>query len=331
MRNFAQSCRSCVRGKIIGPVAPANMPPRRAASPKAAKSPKPAPSPMAPRSSPRAHKAPARLGIDDSWGEGSARSWKTDVVPVQEADKAEEKVEETKKGGSVVGFADVLTLAVGFGLYGFGLKLKGLTPEDLLPVMPLPMMTVAALVLTALVVAGSHLIYGFIWYYPKKFAKLCKKAPLKFFGKHAVAVFGKAVLFWKTMQQIAVILFAAGYSVDALKKLALAPTMEEWGLTAVLILLGQVLNAAIYKAIGADGVYYGFKLGRPVPWSSAFPFNAGYRHPQYVGAVLSQLGVLLPLTTAATLDLGLGVLTAYWVTLYVITSIIEASGDNDKD
>ena len=70
--------------------------------------------------------------------------------------------------------------------------------------------------------------------------------------------------------------------------------------------------------------------GRPVPWSTAFPFNAGYRHPQYVGAVLSQLGVLLAVTTPATLDDGLGVLIVYWVVLYCITSYIEAKGDNDK-
>ena len=47
-----------------------------------------------------------------------------------------------------------------------------------------------------------------------------------------------------------------------------------------LIIAGQSLNVAIYRAIGNDGVYYGFKLGRTVPWCSGFPFNFGLRHPQ---------------------------------------------------
>lgn len=128
----------------------------------------------------------------------------------------------------------------------------------------------------------------------------------------------------------------------------------------------QVLNISIYKAIGNDGVYYGFKLGRPVPWSSAFPFNAGFRHPQcvrdkppspslsrsppprrmsatrparspfdtatrrYVGAIVSQYGVLLPLVAPDTIAAGLPLLTVWWTSLYVLTSVQEASGDNDK-
>ena len=34
------------------------------------------------------------------------------------------------------------------------------------------------------------------------------------------------------------------------------------------------------------------KLGRPVPWCDGFPFNLGFRHPQYVGGLLTQLGLL---------------------------------------
>ena len=41
-----------------------------------------------------------------------------------------------------------------------------------------------------------------------------------------------------------------------------------WSLPA-----GQVLNAAVYRKLGKAGVYYGFKLGRPIPWETGFPFN----------------------------------------------------------
>ena len=62
----------------------------------------------------------------------------------------------------------------------------------------------------------------------------------------------------------------------------------------VLVALGQVLNAAVYATIGGDGVYYGVRLGRTVPWVHGFPFRllatggkpgTGVRvpHPQYLG------------------------------------------------
>lgn len=60
----------------------------------------------------------------------------------------------------------------------------------------------------------------------------------------------------------------------------------------VLILAGQTLNAAIYKAIGKVGVYYGTRLGKTVPWVTGFPFNV-VSHPQYVGTVLCIWGITL--------------------------------------
>ena len=80
---------------------------------------------------------------------------------------------------------------------------------------------------------------------------------------------------------------------------------------------------------GKNGVYYGFKLGAPVPWSTAFPFSAGFRHPQYVGGYVSQLGVMLFLANPATLEMGLLPLTVLWFVLYLTNSVVEASGDAD--
>ena len=67
-----------------------------------------------------------------------------------------------------------------------------------------------------------------------------------------------------------------------------------------------------------------------VPWCTDFPFNVGFRHPQYVGGVLSQLGVVLALTTPGTLQRGLVQTLAWWLLCYAITSWIEAVGDNNK-
>ena len=64
----------------------------------------------------------------------------------------------------------------------------------------------------------------------------------------------------------------------------------QWLLGALLLGLGQTLNAGIFKAIGVKGVYYGTRLGEHVPRVTGFPFNIT-SHPQYVGNLLSYLGI----------------------------------------
>ena len=76
----------------------------------------------------------------------------------------------------------------------------------------------------------------------------------------------------------------------------------------------------IYNAIGADGVYYGFKLGKTVPWVTGFPFNVT-SHPQYIGSVLTVWGCFC--LTLSQQPPGLLPLTIYWTCLYAITLIQE--------
>ena len=298
------------------------MPPRTAS---------PAPVRKSPRKS---MKSPARLGIDDNWGAGPASKYTSDLTETAKKTNSDENKKEDaeKKGAPIVGVADVLTMLFGFGLFAYGLSTKDLLSVDKLkPTMDkLTPTTIAGLAGTAFMISGSHILYALIWYYPKKFMALVKKAPLKFFGVHAVAVFGKLVLLWKMLQQVALFAFVSKASLPTLWALFVANAPVQWAIAAALFFAGQVLNVAIYLAIGKDGVYYGFKLGRKVPWSTAFPFNAGYRHPQYAGAVLSQLGVLLIVMDTDTLASGLCVLLAWWVLMYFVTSYVEATGDNDK-
>ena len=49
-----------------------------------------------------------------------------------------------------------------------------------------------------------------------------------------------------------------------------------------------------------------------------------------MGGSLSQLGVILLVATPATMAAGLAPLAVWWVSLYAVTSYMEASGDNDK-
>jgi protein-S-isoprenylcysteine O-methyltransferase Ste14 len=88
---------------------------------------------------------------------------------------------------------------------------------------------------------------------------------------------------------------------------------------------GQILNAATYRALGKAGVYYGFKLGRTVPWCTGFPFNTPIRHPQYTGSVLTIWGAAIAVYTPEHWQAGLHVMVFAWTLFYVITSFIEGN------
>ena len=116
----------------------------------------------------------------------------------------------------------------------------------------------------------------------------------------------------------------------SLSPAATAPTALLAGI--VLVALGQVLNAAVYATIGGDGVYYGVRLGRTVPWVHGFPFRllatggkpgTGVRvpHPQYLGSAATAWGLLLAFSGAA--PAGATVLVGYWTALYVLTALQE--------
>merc|ERR1719326_1486241 len=113
--------------------------------------------------------------------------------------------------------------------------------------------------------------------------------------------------------------------VEALRSAAPA----RWMFGLALLIPGQALNIGIYKAIGADGVYYGFKLGQPVPWATGFPFNLGLRHPQYVGAMLAWTGILSLGAVSRQAAVPLGALLGIWGCFYSITAQIEQRGDNN--
>ena len=221
---------------------------------------------------------------------------------------------------SIVGPADVAVLALGVGVWlyvmlSFGVPLLSPPPA------------VSFVAVAAGVAPSQLLLYPLVWYNSKAFAKACKKRKWK-----PVPVFARLVALGKVLQQVALLAWIAslsGGSAAALYAQVLAASPLQWAAFAALVTMGQVLNGSVYKAIGADGVYYGFKLGAPVPWSTAFPFSAGLRHPQYVGGYCSQLGVFALFASKATIAAGLVPLAGWWAALYVLNSVIEASDDND--
>ena len=309
------------------------MAPKKSSPSKSPVKAKPAPSPVGGRrSTPRksAGMGPTRLGVDDGFGVVPTAKWATPKSEVKEPPKAgkallddpEEYADEKPSVFKVVGPSDVLVMSA--ATYGFYYALPKPVPTVMPPMTP-------ALMGMAAAVVSSYLLYAIVWYKSKAFKAAAKKKPLSLLGKNAVIVFEKLVLGTKTMQQLALLAWATpSMEFSALQTLVMTHSQETFAIAAGLLLVGQILNASIYKAIGRDGVYYGFKLGRSVAWSSAFPFNAGFRHPQYVGGMTSQLGVLVLLSSPATISAGLVPLAGLWGFCYIVTSIFEASGDNNK-
>lgn len=89
----------------------------------------------------------------------------------------------------------------------------------------------------------------------------------------------------------------------------------------LLVGYGQSLNVGIFQAIGHDGVYYGFKLGKKIPWVTGWPFDT-VSHPQYVGSVLSIWGILA-LVWGQAPGAALAAVAVFWTGIYIITALHE--------
>ena len=56
-----------------------------------------------------------------------------------------------------------------------------------------------------------------------------------------------------------------------------------------LLVVGQLLNLAVFYRLGVIGVFYGSQFGEEIPWCQEFPFSL-CRHPQYIGTLCSIWG-----------------------------------------
>ena len=88
------------------------------------------------------------------------------------------------------------------------------------------------------------------------------------------------------------------------------------------LIIGQGLNTAIYRAIGKAGVYYGYRLGEPVPWVTGFPFSV-VPHPQYFGTCIFCIGVNVFTATRKHIEAGWFNLTAVQCLFYVYMGLVE--------
>lgn len=139
----------------------------------------------------------------------------------------------------------------------------------------------------------ERFLYGYIYHFPESFKGICK-GPLSDLLKYDDG------RFWEVAKHLGVVIkvfqfgvvgydlvFRVGFNLNS-------PVAILAGL--VLACLGQVLNAAVFNAIGAMGVYYGNELGYQVPWCTGFPYNLPMNDPQYWGVIMCIWGIYLVLS-----------------------------------
>eukprot|EP00250_Pteridium_aquilinum_P002962 c13235_g1_i1 orf=67-591(+) len=152
-------------------------------------------------------------------------------------------------------------------------------------------------VLVCAAIVSPFPFYWALWNYPQAWVRWCgpEVDPC-----HRMAHF--AHLF-KLVQ------FAALFSVSTFSW----PPFFCW----ILIAFGQFLNFRVYQLLGEDGVYYGVRFGKTIPWVHEFPF--GYmRDPQYIGSTLCLAGCFFWVPWPYLL---------LWSSCYLLLSFIEGKED----
>eukprot|EP00960_Hanusia_phi_P009881 288153-Hanusia_phi.AAC.1 len=96
-------------------------------------------------------------------------------------------------------------------------------------------------------------------------------------------------------------------------------------LSLILLCAGQYLNIACYKALGLEGIYYGVRYGKKVPWSYAWPYGGKFslRHPQYVASVMTVWGTMAFLCLDVHYLNGAYTILAFWILCYLGTAMSE--------
>ena len=185
---------------------------------------------------------------------------------------------------------------------------------------------------TLLMLSLPHLLYFFIWNWPKSFKSIAKSVssdhPVDFMFK--LVSLGKLIQFttifiWY-LKSIKTSIFGRITEIVTLKSLGLLQLMAGIGL----VFIGQFINSFVWKKLGIDGTCYGFKLGRPIEWVTGFPFNIGLRHPQYVASCLTLIGLTFLLIDKDSAQNGMIFIVSIWCGFYLLSAITEEISDMDK-
>eukprot|EP01134_Creolimax_fragrantissima_P001236 CFRG1236T1 len=174
------------------------------------------------------------------------------------------------------------------------------------------------------VLSAPHALYRYVWENPQSFQKQCEKVK-----KDPVVVLSKMGALLKAIQFSAYLLWLYRTFQDDNRHSTDMPrhhiSLGTSSLALILVAFGQVLNFFTYKALKMEGIYYGAKLGKSIPWVHGFPFNT-FSHPQYLGCVFTIWGATLLILGAMQFYRWMYLLgiCAWWTLLYVFSIKVES-------
>lgn len=164
----------------------------------------------------------------------------------------------------------------------------------------------------AALLAMERMTYWYAWTRPRRFAARMRRLPGRR-GADPVAALKSLFHVFKLIQVAVLFGWCAWFAGSwILWPTAPLPILL---LGVGLIAFGQVLNFGVMIRLGSEGVFYGNRFGRNVPWQTGFPFSLT-SHPQYVGALLSVWGFMLAMRFPH----------ADWVLLPLLSTVYYALG-----
>lgn len=157
----------------------------------------------------------------------------------------------------------------------------------------------------------ERFLYGYWYSFPKHFEKSVRS------GKFGSRIQAEPHL-WKCAMtlgmyikvfQFSVIVFDLLVRCDLTDPRSSQEALMKAGAGVILVLIGQILNYSVFKALKPVGVYYGYEFGYKVPMVSCFPYNTGISDPQYWGVVSCVWGVYLSLGASSNI---VPILETFW-------------------
>ena len=148
------------------------------------------------------------------------------------------------------------------------------------------MSPIAVFAACALLLSLERLAYAWIWQRPDAFRAIVARSP----ARSPVVALERLFYLFKAIQVVTFtgwcLYFGALHGWPAVE-ITLHVTVA-----VALVIVGQVLNAAVFMKLGRVGVFYGNRFGHRVAWVEGFPFSLVV-HPQYVGTLMTIWGVFL--------------------------------------
>lgn len=163
--------------------------------------------------------------------------------------------------------------------------------------------------------------YTWVWVFTKTFERFCSRLEKLGYKKKSDTPVDVIVSFFWVNKFFQYGGFALFYLLSGPFPAKISAFPGLLGLSFLIV--GQILNAGIYAAIGKNGVYYGCKFNQRVPWCTGFPFNVVTAHPQYLGSVLTTFGAGLFLATDKHVTQGWLGLAAVQAALYFYMAYVE--------